>query len=614
MYLTIFFWLALFLPGYAAVRRFFRGELESGVVGTIALSYFLSLGLVSPLAAVGYLLRVPVSVFAALVLALIVAAAIDLTRTRSWGPLAALVRGPGVVGLAILAIDMIVGIMVGGHTMGDARVHLVRIRFLVDHGLSNVDPFVQPEYFYPIYHTNLLHALHAACVKLTGVHHVAEWMVSLAWAKLLVTSGLYYLGFSVFRNRLAGWATALFSLVIWGSVPHVLYPNKIAPLFVCAVMFGVVVRILAGDCTWRRCALLAIGSLLLGQIHALYGAFAALAFGAPLAGRLIHAAVRRRAGLARLIVALLCLSPSGPFLAVASMNARPMELTSAEEDSGDAASADGLHRLENGWVVYQPKQWFGDCWWYTVPLLVAGAALALTRRDRAGSVALLAVFGTVAAVLFVPPLCSALLALTGRAWIVGRFSFMLRLGFIAIVAGSIASLIDSKVRSLALRGVLLVLITLAALPLSDRRESLSWPGYGRKLWASGQRRSVVLEGVRTVEAFAGSKIERGATVLTTPRDAVPLVMLVDCSVIAAYSSNNGVPDLDRRFDDIGVMLDGAAPIERRGALIRKYDVRYFLSTEGESPRWPGDWVKDHWFKEPWLIIELDRDAIDAAVR
>jgi len=617
MYWTILFWLALFFPGYAVARRFFRDELDSGIVGTIAISFFLTLAILSPFSIVSYVLRLPVSAFALVIVAAIVAAGVDLVLSRAWRPLAGMMSWPVAVGLAVLALDAAVGMLVGGHVMGDALVHLARIRFLVDHGFSNVDPFVGHGYFYPIYHTNLIHALYAACVTLTGVDHVSVWWVSLGWAKLLVTSGAYYLAWSVFRKRLAGWAAALFSLVIWGSVPYVLYPNKIAPLFVCAVMFGVAVRMLATGCTWRRCVLLAIGSLLLGEIHALYGAFAALALAPPLAVRGVHAWTRRRAGghggarAARWIAAILCLAPAGPFLAVAALKAGPVEQSTqtGADDEADEAPAANIHQFADGSIMYRPDRAFGNYWWYGLPLFIAAAALALRRSDRAGVVAMLSILAVVAAVLFIPPVCSELLALTGRQWIVSRLSFVLPLTFVAIVAGSLGTVIDAHVRPIALRGALLLVIMLAAVPYGGRQGSLSWQAYAQKLSKFKERQARALGGARAVEAFVDGKIEPGATVLTTPREAVPLVMVVDCFVVAASSSNNGVPDLQQRFEDIDVMLDGTAPIGRRAALLKKYDVRDFLSTKGTSPRWPGNWVKEHWFEKPWLIVEFDRHAI-----
>ncbi len=89
MYVTLVFWLALFFPGYAVVRRWYRDESESGLLGVVALSYLLTLGLLSPVSILCYVLRAPVWVFAAYIVVIVVAALADLTRTGSWRELAA---------------------------------------------------------------------------------------------------------------------------------------------------------------------------------------------------------------------------------------------------------------------------------------------------------------------------------------------------------------------------------------------------------------------------------------------------------------------------------------------------------------------------------------------
>ena len=143
MYLTVLFWLALFFPGYAVMYRVFRDELDSGIVGTIAISYLLTLGLLSPVSIICYVVRTPVWVLSAVTVVVVVAALVDLWRSKAWGCLGRMVRGPALIGLAVIALDMVAGLLVGGHLGGDAQVHLARIRFLVDRGISNEDPFVR---------------------------------------------------------------------------------------------------------------------------------------------------------------------------------------------------------------------------------------------------------------------------------------------------------------------------------------------------------------------------------------------------------------------------------------------------------------------------------------
>ena len=63
MYVTALFWIALALPGYVIVRRFWTGDLRAGLPGVIALSYLATFGLLSPVSIVGYVLGAPLWVF-----------------------------------------------------------------------------------------------------------------------------------------------------------------------------------------------------------------------------------------------------------------------------------------------------------------------------------------------------------------------------------------------------------------------------------------------------------------------------------------------------------------------------------------------------------------------
>jgi len=611
MYLTLVFWLALFLPGYAVVRRWYRDEFESGLLGVVALSYLLTLGLLSPASILCYVLQFPVWVFAGCIVAAVAAAMIDLTRTRSWTELGRLGKQALGLGLLIVLLDVIGGATVGGHFLGDARVHLARIRFLVDHGFTNLDPFVATPYFYPIYHTNLLHALYAGCVKLSGVDHFGVWFVSLAWAKLLVSSAAYYLAWSIFKSRLAGWAAALFSVVVWGPVPFTLYPNKVAPLFVATTMFAIVVRMRSDACSWRRCVLLAIGALLLGQIHALYGAFAALAFGPLLTVSALRAVKAKRADRNRLAVAVLALALAGPFLFISTRYTRPREVQL--DASGRPVVAfdmtPNFHHFDNNWIMYRFDRALGNYWWFGLGLGLVAVVPAVWREPREGALVALGILGTVAAFLYVPPLCTLLLHVTEREWVVARFGFMLQLGLTVFAAGSLAVIVEQYVRFGALRQLLLLPIAALALPYGARPDSLSWPYYFKKLSLPPQQQTMRLRGAREAGAFAREHIEPGATVLTSPEEAVPLVMMADCHVVAAFSSNNGVSDLPQRRMDLGTMVDGNAPVQQRASLLAEYDVRYFLSMDEESPPWRQEWVKQHWYVKPWLLVEFDQRAI-----
>ena len=164
--MPLLFWLALLLPGAAVARRLIPQELRGGVLPSMAVSWMTTFVVLAPVLIVGYLARVPTAPMAALLAVFIMWGAIDLLRARAWvGTRHAVVAIIGIAG-AVVLIDLVLAERVGAILNNDARVHIARIRFLVEHGLSNGDPFIQGpvEFPYPIYHTNILHALHAiAC-------------------------------------------------------------------------------------------------------------------------------------------------------------------------------------------------------------------------------------------------------------------------------------------------------------------------------------------------------------------------------------------------------------------------------------------------------------------
>jgi hypothetical protein len=312
-----------------------------------------------------------------------------------------------------------------------------------------------------------------------------------------------------------------------------------------------------------------------------------------------------------LIAAILYLALAGPFLLTASMKSTSAdEHADADEISWEESHETGsFHHFANGWLMYRLDRPFGNHLRYGLPLFLGATVVAVRGTHRRRAAALLGVLAAVALVLYVPPVCALLLKLMRQEWILGRYSFLLHLGFTAIVAGCLGAVVETRVAATPLRLLLVTTIGLLALPYGAREGSLSWRGYARKLASGAARRELILDGADAVRTFVNGKIEPGSVVLTSPRQGVPLVMLWDCYIIAAYSSNNGVPDLDQRREDIDILRNGTAPIDRRASLLLKYDVRYYLSTRGESPRWPGDWIRQHWYEEPWLIVEFDREAV-----
>ncbi len=157
--LPLLFWLSMLLPGAAIARRLLPQELRGGILPCLAVWWMTTLVVLAPVVILAYIMRVPLSALSALVAAFIAWGAFDLIRGRVWrGTRTYVLAIIGVAG-AVILLDVVLAERVGAIMNNDARVHIARIRFLLEHGMSNDDPFIQTpvRYLYPIYHTNLIH-------------------------------------------------------------------------------------------------------------------------------------------------------------------------------------------------------------------------------------------------------------------------------------------------------------------------------------------------------------------------------------------------------------------------------------------------------------------------
>lgn len=273
------FWTLLLVPGLAVARRLVPDELDGGLLPGLAVSWVTAFAVLAPLAVAGYLLHAPIWLATGAVGVFIGWGAIDLARQRAWrGAGRYLVACIGIE-LLVVAVDAWFSARHGSILAADARVHLSRIRFLHDHGLSNLDPFVSTPYPYPIYHTNLHHALFATGSRLMGVDPLHFWFGSLAAAKVMIASGMAYLAWAVCGGRWAAGIAAVMVLVDRGPVTFSVYPNQLAPWCLLPVFIGVLARTLGAAWRepdarwWSRLPRLAAVALVIGMFHPLYAGF-----------------------------------------------------------------------------------------------------------------------------------------------------------------------------------------------------------------------------------------------------------------------------------------------------------------------------------------------------
>ncbi len=280
--ITVF--LLLLLPGLALARRLAPDELRGGLLPGIAASWMTLLVVLAPLVIVGYLFGAPLWALNALLVAAIAWGALDALRRRAWKGAGALLAGAGAFALLVLAIDLYLSYRHGAILDNDSRVHIARIRFLMEHGLTNSDPFIRTphEYPYPIYHTNLWHALVASVSSLTGLDPVETWFNALVVSKLFIATGAAYLAWSVFGGQWAAAVAIVMIVVNRGPYTFSVYPNQLAPWAMLPVAVGVLSRALASQYgerpwSWTRTACMVGGTaFVVSAFHPMYGGFLAV--------------------------------------------------------------------------------------------------------------------------------------------------------------------------------------------------------------------------------------------------------------------------------------------------------------------------------------------------
>ena len=499
--LPLLFWTMLLLPGYSVARRCFAEELAGGLLPGIAVSWMTSLAVLAPLVAVGYLVGAPI-VFGTLLLAGFIAwGCIDVLRSGAWRGVGRLLLAALTIEAVLVAVEIVFSARHGSILAADARVHLARIRFLFDHGLTNIDPFVQGGNPYPIYHTNLHHALFAMGAKLVGTDPVTFWFGSLAAAKLMIASGAAYLAWAVLGGRWAVWIAAVMVLANRGPGTFSLYPNQLAPWFLLPVFAGVLVRTLAdawrdpGRSRWANLPKLGGVALVIGMFHPLYAGFAVVVASPVLLGVGVWRLVRRRPGPATafagwLVVVLFAM----PFPVAGKLMTVPDRTVAAEPEkverrisggragpeiddrrgieevdapaTSQAAPEPPTRGLRAARLLKAPEGWMNTTWgettwisrtpgrgftgayqrgrvkaWRVLVVLFCGG-LAIMLAGRREVLYLLAAIGVVQAVVLLPPVATAAVRFLGAHWMIERFETLAFVFFVPLSVPAVAAAVE----------------------------------------------------------------------------------------------------------------------------------------------------------------------------
>lgn len=604
---SILFWLLLPLPGYALARRVSSDEFESGLLGSLGISYLYTFTLLSPVAIACYVLRLPVGVLSAYFVMLFVAAAIDLSRNRGWGAMGRLWMAGLGVELLIVLLDLVMGARVGTFLAGDAFVHLARIRSLLENGMNNDDPFVAARHFFPVYHTNLLHAMYAMATQLTRCDLLNVWFDSLPMGKLLIASGTYYFAWQVFQRRWVAWIAVMFVVGVRGPFQYVIYPNQLSPYFLTPMVLGILVSAVRGPCTWRHAAMLAAASLIIGQFHGLYVLFCLIGAGPVLGAVALYNLVRRPRAAMPMLACAVAMWVGFPFLLVSRwqtpvINRAPVTETAPIGDSGyfvrvganDVVrdSTDLVRTLGGG--VGNTIAWF----------VGIGCALAGRRRRETGF--LLGIVAVSLTIFFVPTICSFFMRRLGEEWVLQRFDYLIGVCQIALVPGAIAAMVERVPMQAIGRSIVSVVVLFLAAGSAGHQKPDDWTTWLGTARLPHEQRTGYLGNINKIRNFVMAHVPPGETVLADSVTGIGFVAITGNKLVIADRACNGVSDQYERRDDLAVMLDPRVSWERKLPLLRKYQTRYFFPVSFRN-EWTEGHVEAQWSVDRRLLIKLKID-------
>lgn len=597
MTVALLFWFGLLLPGYVVLRLTSREDLKSGLLGTIGLSYLAVFALLSPVSILGYLLGLPLAVMSGACVLSFLAALVEITRRKWWPDIVRLLLSGLGVTVLLVAGDLVMSARAGAFMRGDSKTHVARIRYLVDHGLSNVEPYVGGDYFFTAYHTNLLHSLHASCVQLTGVDVFGEWFISLVWAKLAIVGGIYFMVWAIFDRHWAAGLAVLFFLGAQAPVTFMLYPNQVAPLWLLTIMVGFAAQACRSPCDWRTPLKLAAGSLVVAQVHGLFGLFAGIALGPFLVCLFLIRLRRREPDRAQLAACVLALFVAAPFVLVGKVRLGEQGKPTRAQIVADQR----FHHFENGWSMKKP----GGAARYE--LMALGALCAMVGPRRKQAAVLIAAAGAAAVILFTPPICTAAIKAFGPQHTVYRMGTLLTIARFGLVPAALAVLMEPAFRSRWARELGCVVIFLLGMQFAPSKGKFSLKTYYETATAGPEVRDQWLTRLRNNRKFFQEHIPPGATVLTDVGTAMWLVMAYDCHVVIHQRLRHGIPDVPQRIADLDAMLSPETSWDVRRNLLERYNIHLLLiaADKQESLEWARAHVKEHWSGSGYLLIALD---------
>jgi len=453
LYSSLVIWMALPVLGCAVVDRLAPRLLSAGWLAGLAVGGVAGAALLAPLTVAGYLLGWPAWTVAVALGVGALAGAADLARRRRWRLWFRDLRRTPVLVAALVGLSFMATLRVGAPLDRDeiaagrgydSVLHVGRIRHLAEQGLNNRDFSVAEPHFFPVYHTNLHHALHAAAVNTLPGTPLDVWFTSAAPLQVAAVAAFGFAAWCVGKRRRYVWVGLAAGVAVVGWRTFANLPNQTAAFTLAPMAVGLTCllwRSGSPKMRWTAAAGLAAVSMATALTHGLYSVFLVIQLGPVLALAAALAAYRRfkhrptagapprgafdaRASLAAAAPAIaagaaLLVGLVSPVVSRATMP----PLAPGEVLGRGNVEPEFLLETIGGLVIRNPETGVLRDFALRPALVVAGVALAwfLARRVRRGLTPLVAIYLAGLAVLYVPFLATPVLEALGREWMLDRF-------------------------------------------------------------------------------------------------------------------------------------------------------------------------------------------------
>jgi len=557
--MSYLFWLSTLIPGFAAIQRWFPHDLRRGFVATLAWSFVLTVALIMPVVVIAYVFNLPVSVFAAFYLVLILLSVVSIVQCGRWSMIRRSLRSLYWGEVAIVVLAIAVSVPFGGSAMTDSFEHAAKIRSIRDSGFSLQDPYSPLQIIETRHHINAEHALHALGSWFSGVEPLELWYESAWFFRLVGVAGVGFLAAAVFRSR---WISAITMLAVLGDAltnQSIVFPWSVAAYVVFPVLLTHIIDLLEKP-NAKNFAKVVIGSLGIAVIHIGYWLVVAMCL-VPFIGVWILWKFAGRRVFAGVLLGV-ALLPGLPLLAITASHPNNIPI-----QEGDTHS--WMLRTLNlgGWTltILDPIQYI----WILPTLGATALLLAVRKQSRTKQIIIAGVFLVPSIYMFTPVLFDVITGFIPY-WLVRRARLIGEVIAYVNLIGGLAWLVRPVLQNRFVRFAFAVTIFCATLfafrtsikyYMEDYREHMAW-----------------LQRVRDLKETVGPVLPGRALVAANPELSIILPAAHLSAVMSPplFNSNPADGAVIERRKDADELLAEVTSAERRRELIAKNRIDFIL--------------------------------------